>query len=887
MKVNFKFLDYIFISLAIILIIVQPVFFNTLTSLNWLGILFLLIAILHVLRSNQISIDDSMKNQESSKLDVLNKIEKLITNSKPLTRRIDDINSRIIENNTIFTEDFKNQFINLEEKLIIVKNSIQKTYANAQVQYFTHIDKKHFEVIKEVVDQFNALDIKLEQLDESIISKTTSLSNLSQLELSNKHNVLIESIVNSKESIIESFNMLHIESNNLISELNVNSKREMSYLQENLSLNNKTILENIANQSAILSQLIASSFVNHQNVLENKFSESRNHSDDLRSNLIDHILSLETFIENIYNTTSSIIIDKIINEINFQVSGLRENQENNNILNLEWNETINKNLDKFSQANIEHLNEIKMANKSILSFTSNSLKSKVFNKYISKLRNDIIKVEKRTISIIKSGSKKLKSKEIHNTELLTNIYKTVNNNTIENSIQEFQKKLIKFVEGQISSLAKNQHNTSSQIYQSIQTLVNDSNHLLSNSKLFDSKFDELADVVNSFSNLFSQHHELLPEISEYAQSTNKMLTEIDPKISILNKLQKDSSNLITHSFQELVHDIKQQLANGKFFSSKFDELFKQNSLIYEYSRMSYNSLPDIKEHTLTSKDLLDRLRSNTTDVVYKVDDIIGMLKRANISEITNLNDELRDEIIEFTNSLNKVIEVKQMTPIFDQEDLLDKFKLNIEQSYQTIYKQMESLLSLNKTLDSDKPLPPLEGWSISPDLAIYLVELILELKPKCIVSLGSGSSDIIIGLALKNLKHGKLYSVEHEEKYYNKTKSQIESYGLEDYVSILLKPLKNCSVDGKDISWYDYMPNGDLEFIDILLVDGPPANLQKLSRYPAVPILRKRLRNGSIIILDDGKREDEKIIAEEWTKRYNLNLEYIDNKKGAFKFIVK
>jgi hypothetical protein len=50
------------------------------------------------------------------------------------------------------------------------------------------------------------------------------------------------------------------------------------------------------------------------------------------------------------------------------------------------------------------------------------------------------------------------------------------------------------------------------------------------------------------------------------------------------------------------------------------------------------------------------------------------------------------------------------------------------------------------------------------------------------------------------------------------------------------------------------------------------------------PLLKKWLHHGSIIILDDGYRDDEKIIAEKWVGELNANLEFYSSVKGSWIF---
>jgi hypothetical protein len=96
-------------------------------------------------------------------------------------------------------------------------------------------------------------------------------------------------------------------------------------------------------------------------------------------------------------------------------------------------------------------------------------------------------------------------------------------------------------------------------------------------------------------------------------------------------------------------------------------------------------------------------------------------------------------------------------------------------------------------------------------------------------------------------------------------------------------PLVPQSIDGKKWQWYDL---ADIHFdrpIDLLFIDGPPERVQKLSRYPAVPLLFDQLSDEAIVVLDDGDRDEEEEIVRRWTQEYpSLKAEYHALEKGAF-----
>jgi hypothetical protein len=68
----------------------------------------------------------------------------------------------------------------------------------------------------------------------------------------------------------------------------------------------------------------------------------------------------------------------------------------------------------------------------------------------------------------------------------------------------------------------------------------------------------------------------------------------------------------------------------------------------------------------------------------------------------------------------------------------------------------------------------------------------------------------------------------------------------------------------------------------MLIIDGPPGNIQHLARYPALPLLFHLLSDDVVVLLDDAFRADEREIVKRWLKEFGgFSLEEIDAEKGA------
>ena len=196
------------------------------------------------------------------------------------------------------------------------------------------------------------------------------------------------------------------------------------------------------------------------------------------------------------------------------------------------------------------------------------------------------------------------------------------------------------------------------------------------------------------------------------------------------------------------------------------------------------------------------------------------------------------------------------------------------------YRQLEILLPLFIDLEIKNKLPFTQGYAASPDFLYLIKDIIQKYKPKIILEAGSGVSTIIASYAMKKYSNGKIISLDHEEKYSENTKIEININNLDKYSTIIHAPLKKYN-NGN--IWYDIKGIKNIGEIDFFIIDGPPSKKSKNARYYALPLLIKKLKKGSIIILDDCKRKEEKHIISLWKKEFNcFEFEYIDNSKGAY-----
>lgn len=205
-------------------------------------------------------------------------------------------------------------------------------------------------------------------------------------------------------------------------------------------------------------------------------------------------------------------------------------------------------------------------------------------------------------------------------------------------------------------------------------------------------------------------------------------------------------------------------------------------------------------------------------------------------------------------------------------------KLNdIDRAFGQIRKQLGALStsiesSANETQNAvylsqlDLTMPVfMGGWSIDTFLGKFLVQHVVESRPKTILELGSGSSTVLIARALEivGIHDCTHIAVDHEPKYLGISREYARLNGLEDRVTWLECPLRH--YDEFDKLWYGgLLDRLEGKKIDLLAIDGPPGPIQRHSRYPALPLLKRFLAEHCTVILDDAGRDEEQEIVQRW-----------------------
>lgn len=203
----------------------------------------------------------------------------------------------------------------------------------------------------------------------------------------------------------------------------------------------------------------------------------------------------------------------------------------------------------------------------------------------------------------------------------------------------------------------------------------------------------------------------------------------------------------------------------------------------------------------------------------------------------------------------------------DQESAVESAGLRkyVVRRLQDQTREVEALLQLFRGVEPRAPMPSSGKTALNPTGLLQLCALVERLQPKLVLELGSGTSSVWLGYLLERY-HGRLVTVDHHPAFAAETRARLQRHGLSSIAEVRDAPLKQVTVDGQSYQWYDPAAFSDLTGIDLLVVDGPPANAGPHARYPAFPLLEGLLSSPAAVVLDDVSRQDEQDIVREWTE---------------------
>jgi len=215
---------------------------------------------------------------------------------------------------------------------------------------------------------------------------------------------------------------------------------------------------------------------------------------------------------------------------------------------------------------------------------------------------------------------------------------------------------------------------------------------------------------------------------------------------------------------------------------------------------------------------------------------------------------------------------------------VDRIGALVEKELKRTFRQVEALQNLYAILAFEHALPASRGFPASPDLLLFLVDLVDRHRPKVIVECGSGLSTLCFALAMRHFGiDGKVIALEHLEQYAAQTEELLRRHDVADIAEVRTAPLEDVTFGDETTPWYSRAAWDDIAGVDLFFVDGPPAKLGPLARYPSLPFFMDRLAPGAQIVLDDYARTKERTVLKRWETEYpdRFVVESIPLEKGA------
>lgn len=199
--------------------------------------------------------------------------------------------------------------------------------------------------------------------------------------------------------------------------------------------------------------------------------------------------------------------------------------------------------------------------------------------------------------------------------------------------------------------------------------------------------------------------------------------------------------------------------------------------------------------------------------------------------------------------------------------LLQSTERNIASSQQHLLTDLNSWMVLNQRFPAVEA--PLSSASMRPANISALIDLIQRSNAKLVVELGCGVSTVYLASCLKKYGNGRLVSFEHDPSWAEQCRFYLATHGLTEQAEIRVAPLTSCQCLGQHVDWYDLADQvGDLQHIDLLVVDGPPASVQSGARTPALESFYPLLNDTGVVFLDDGIRPGERRTVQQWLEAF-------------------
>lgn len=168
---------------------------------------------------------------------------------------------------------------------------------------------------------------------------------------------------------------------------------------------------------------------------------------------------------------------------------------------------------------------------------------------------------------------------------------------------------------------------------------------------------------------------------------------------------------------------------------------------------------------------------------------------------------------------------------------------------------------------------PTRGWHLRAEALRLLADIVAETRPRLVLELGCGSSTVVLARQCAGLGgEARVVSVEERPLFAARTSRVLRRHDLHDRVSFVVSPVVRTSIGRWSGFCYEMAEAGIASAMagsraELVLIDGPMSawTMRGDCRYGTLPLIRRWLADGAIVLVDDANRRQERGIIERWT----------------------
>ncbi len=167
-----------------------------------------------------------------------------------------------------------------------------------------------------------------------------------------------------------------------------------------------------------------------------------------------------------------------------------------------------------------------------------------------------------------------------------------------------------------------------------------------------------------------------------------------------------------------------------------------------------------------------------------------------------------------------------------------------------------------------------ERWSADEPFLREACQIVAHSRGP-ILECGSGLSTLLLG-SIAQLHGLKIWSLEHNAGWGHRVESALRRYGIRS-VNLYVAPLRRYG----SFDWYAPQLDSMPESFSAVICDGPPGDTRG-SRYGLLPVMTERLRPGTVILLDDASRDQEKNVVRRWALELGASFRLVQGDRKAY-----